>query len=1487
MDTVRINDFYPPSYYEAKDRGAIAQSHSNREESLPFASLLKSDLPKETPASQKPLSLPPLDRRILDQVAAAFKVTLPEEIQEKEHYSSQKQEDAHKSLQRQCFQAAYQACREKKWALIQENAKLLEKLTNSSGQTLLLCAVDDYELEVMEKLLELRISLERTDPKGCNPLHIAAKNGFVEAIPTLAKHFGIDSKTRKNDKTALHEAVEGDQPESVATLIRLGASVEAVATCEERPLTPPALAVYLGLPETFDAFMDTVKKGKGKMIPFTASTATFLHLAIGSGQTSMLRHLLDTYPAQTKELLEKPDSEGRTPLSLAAFLGIEEAIKLLHEKGASVEARDAHGKSAIHYAAKGQQKEALQWLVHLGASFQEKDFDSPRDPLYRFLCTLKTKKGGKISPPKRGSPENLVFQGVGINSIADIGVIHSLEKRGILRNLKRVAGRASGAITATLLATNHTSKEIAKLFNSSCNFLDSAEKTGQQDFSSILSRIGKLSPRRMCKELLKMPPLFLGEALREWMETQITQKTKISYCTFKELRTLIEEGKPFKHIYLSGMRTEPPYEVFHFNSEDPKWDALIIADVVCIALSLPGIFMPHFLYEKRGGERLPRTDLGSLIDPSMLHPAAFTIFDRRRYRESGPMQQGMDRHTFYNPKTWGVSTQLLPIKGARSSFKNGTPVETANQFLQLQFPPKERQQKEERVMVVKAPELAICAFTPSFQEQQKTLVKASTESINAFLGDWDQGTSNIKDPYPHFSGRESILSMLAERCTPSSVTVLFGREGVGKTELALQFAHTHEENFSLIWRVDCTNPFSMGLGYRTLADALQISLKGENSTSAIIAKVHQHLETADFAKPFLLILDNPENPPSISSIKGGAILLITRSKNTEHREIEVPPFTEKEALSLLETVTGEKPSSEMAGLAKDLEYLPFLLHAAAHSIKITRGCTVAAYRKDLAKRSQRKRGTVEAFWEMAFEKLQKEAPLTAGWLVICAYCPASHIPASWIDAWLASRGVKKEQRAGEKEAILQKIIFDFCLLSYTKESHLLSLHPSWQAVMQASRQAFIQADLEEVLAILGGIGRKIHERYPLTLEEREVWKHLVYSLTKQRWDATQAGKKVAEHLVTIGGGLSTLGDHSTAYHYHKTALEMRKEVLGDEHVNVADSLYNVGNSLIALEKPTQAADYHHQALAIYKKSVGSLESRDKDLDALPSYHKASEYQVQAAAMRAKGLEEKALEYEQQALEILKKLLGPRHLGLIEKAHTISDSFYKLGKHAKALKYQKEAFELFKNLPGSALSDKEEIFGSQLSEEEAVKAFKHQRALRPIRNKLLDMTNKLHTVGIRLFDQGSIAISREKAQDMWKEALEYFKEALEMRKILLGAGHLEVAESLHRIGECLVALERSYEAVHGLMGALEVRKKILGPEHGQVANSVTQLGLIFTKMGDHREAEKHSKLAIKIREAARKKAEVGAAIQHLYDVPPIPAKVLQDRRKKLILQRKKG
>src|SRR5262249_29610386 len=82
-------------------------------------------------------------------------------------------------------------------------------------------------------------------------------------------------------------------------------------------------------------------------------------------------------------------------------------------------------------------------------------------------------------------------------------------------------------------------------------------------------------------------------------------------------------------------------------------------------------------------------------------------------------------------------------------------------------------------------------------------------------------------PYPrnpHFVGRENYLTSLRKQFIADAVAgkhqVLSGLGGIGKSQIALEYAQRNRSHYTLVWWLGAEDPTALGLAYSRLARAL-------------------------------------------------------------------------------------------------------------------------------------------------------------------------------------------------------------------------------------------------------------------------------------------------------------------------------------------------------------------------------------------------------------------------------------------------------------------------------------------------------------------------------------------------------------------------------------------------------------------------------------------------------------------------------------------
>ena len=105
------------------------------------------------------------------------------------------------------------------------------------------------------------------------------------------------------------------------------------------------------------------------MVMDDAQTLTALHMAAQSGEAATVRSLLRRGYAVDAVAA----ANGATPLFYAAALGACEAVEVLLEHGAAVNARANQGLTALHVAAAGGHSRAARLLAEQGAALDAAD----------------------------------------------------------------------------------------------------------------------------------------------------------------------------------------------------------------------------------------------------------------------------------------------------------------------------------------------------------------------------------------------------------------------------------------------------------------------------------------------------------------------------------------------------------------------------------------------------------------------------------------------------------------------------------------------------------------------------------------------------------------------------------------------------------------------------------------------------------------------------------------------------------------------------------------------------------------------------------------------------------------------------------------------------------------------------------------------------------------------------------------------------------
>jgi TIR domain/NB-ARC domain len=180
-----------------------------------------------------------------------------------------------------------------------------------------------------------------------------------------------------------------------------------------------------------------------------------------------------------------------------------------------------------------------------------------------------------------------------------------------------------------------------------------------------------------------------------------------------------------------------------------------------------------------------------------------------------------------------------------------------------------------------------------------------------------------------FTGREDLLARLRESLLAGHTTVvhaLHGLGGVGKTMLALEYAHRYADAYELVWWVNADTASLVGQQYAALAGELGLVGPRADTTSAVSA-LRGYLRGHG---RWLLVLDNAESPREIRDwLPAGPGHVLVTSRDPRWGElaarVEVDVLSRAESVALLRTHRPGLSEADAGRLAGALGDLPLAL----------------------------------------------------------------------------------------------------------------------------------------------------------------------------------------------------------------------------------------------------------------------------------------------------------------------------------------------------------------------------------------------------------------------------------------------------------------------------------------------------------------------------------------------------------------------------------
>ena len=281
-------------------------------------------------------------------------------------------------------------------------------------------------------------------------------------------------------------------------------------------------------------------------------------------------------------------------------------------------------------------------------------------------------------------------------------------------------------------------------------------------------------------------------------------------------------------------------------------------------------------------------------------------------------------------------------------------------------------------------------------------------------------------------------------------------------------------------------------------------------------------------------------------------------------------------------------------------------------------------------------------------------------------------------------------------------------------------------------------------------------------------------------------------LNSLGEFYNEKGDYSKAESIFIQALDIRKKIFGDNHIDTVQSMNNLALLYLTKEDYSKAEPLLIQGLDISKKNFGDNHPLT-----------ASTINNLAALYGDKGDYSKAEPLYIQALNIFRKILGDNHPNTAAAINNLAYYYYNKGDYSKAEPLFIQALDICRkilgdNHPNTALS-----------------------------------INNLAT----LYD----------SKGDYSKAEPLLIQALEIHRKVLGDNHPYTAISINNLATLYDSKGDYSKAEPLLIQALEIRRKVLGNNHSDTASSLNNLANLYSNKGDYEKAVKYRQEANDARE----------------------------------------
>jgi tetratricopeptide (TPR) repeat protein len=689
----------------------------------------------------------------------------------------------------------------------------------------------------------------------------------------------------------------------------------------------------------------------------------------------------------------------------------------------------------------------------------------------------------------------------------------------------------------------------------------------------------------------------------------------------------------------------------------------------------------------------------------------------------------------------------------------------------------------------------------------------------------------------HFTGRNDLLHVLrthlAKHATGAVVQAgaVHGLGGVGKTQLAIEYAHRYAADYDLVWWIPAEQPAAISGQLAQLARRL--GLPELRNLEEQVGVVFDALGQRD---RWLLIYDNAQTPADLKGLRppAGAGQVLVTSRNPAWGGVAttmaVDVFSRDQAVTFLAQRTGSADHATLGRLAGVLGDLPLALEQAAAYLEET-AIDAGEYLDLLADRapelfalgqSATTEQTIATTWTVSLDRVRTEAPLAEDLLRLAAFLAPDDLPRALLAEHADAMPEPLAAAVGDRLGFQQVLgaLRRYSLVRVVTDG--LYVHRLLQSVVRAG------LDTEAQQAWAAAAVRLLRDAFPAESHQVVSWPkserllpHALAAVDHGRRLGIEP-KRCLSLLSQAATYLWSRGQYRQALPLNEQALAGLRQLLGEDHPDTLQSMHDLGNICQELGDLQRAHQLFQQTLATRQRILG--EDHPATLASMNSL---------ALTRRDLGDLQGAKHLFEETLAARRRVLGEDHPDTLWSMNSLAVTRHKLG-----------ALQLARELHEQALAARRRVLGNNHPDTlwsmnnlaETRRAMGDLQGARDLLEQTLAARRRVlgddhpHT----LISMSHLAETRRNQGDL-QGARDLREQTLATRRRVLGNDHPDTLLSMHGLAAIHQDLGDQQGARQLFEQTLAGYRRVLGNDHPNTLSTMSNLAAARQALGDPQSA----------------------------------------------------